>query len=298
MKTVLTALVLAAACCGPLTATLRAQESPPSVSELRRENEQLRQRIDELEAQLTKSQESINQLLEQVRELNARVAELQRLLEQRPASPSDSAGADSGAETEATTPTLAELPESKPFVAPEGLLAFVRKSYAENFGGVSVPFESSEVRGRYLRDLEGWANSLRRTQRGQIEWLIEVRNVVSSESPMVVEYRVLDRATRLPYSERLFAMQVPSRFERRLREAESQTWLLRGVAGIDVMINRERESMGFFDVTPFIGPYVEFGFNLNVNALLAAPAPEPEDNEANQDDAGTDSSSNGDQNGS
>ncbi len=298
MKTVLTALVLAAACCGPLTATLRAQESPPSVSELRRENEQLRQRIDELEAQLTKSQESINQLLEQVRELNARVAELQRLLEQRPASPSGSDGADGESDSAAATPKLAELPESEPFVAPEGLLAFVRKSYAENFGGVSVPFESSEVRGRYLRDLEGWANSLRRTQRGQIEWLIEVRNVVSSESPMVVEYRVLDRATRLPYSERLFAMQVPSRFERRLREAESQTWLLRGVAGIDVKINRERESMGFFDVTPFIGPYVEFGFNLNVNALLAAPAPEPEEPEANPDDAGTDGSSNGDQNGS
>ena len=277
MKTFLTALLLAVVCCGPLAATLRAQESPPSVSELRRENEQLRQRIDELEAQLAKSQESINQLLEQVRELNSRVAELQRLLERRPAPQGESDSAPESAEPAPSTPTLAELPEAQPFVAPEGLLRLVRESYKANFGEVTVPFETSDARARYLRDVEAWANSLRRTQRGQVEWLIEIRQVLSNESPMVVEYRVLDRETRQPYSDRVFSMQVPPRFERRMRDAPTQTWLLRGVAWLDININRDRDSMGFFDVTPFIGPYVEFGFDLNVNAVLAAPAPETED---------------------
>jgi len=60
-----------------------AQDSPPSVSELRRENEQLRIRIDELETQLARSQEAISKLLEQVSELNTRVAALQEELRRR-----------------------------------------------------------------------------------------------------------------------------------------------------------------------------------------------------------------------
>ena len=288
MKTVLTALMLVACCFAPLPATLHAQESPPSVSELRRENEKLRQRIDELEAQLAKSQQSINQLLEEVRTLNTRVAELQRQLETRPAQPSTP---DGGGEAEPAppAPVFAELPESQPFAAPESLLLFVRQSYESNFGEITVPFDSAEERSRYIRAVESWSSGLRRTQRSQVEWLVEIRSVLSNESPMVVEYRVLDPVTRRAYSERVFAMQIPARFERRIRESETKTWILRGVAGLDLNINRDRETMGFFDVTPFIGPYVEFAFKLNANALIAAPAPAQQSEQSSDQDSDSDS---------
>ena len=87
-------------------------------------------------------------------------------------------------------------------------------------------------------------------------------------------------------------MQIPARFERRIRESEAKTWILRGVAGLDLNINRDRETMGFFDVTPFIGPYVEFAFKLNANALIAAPAPTQQSDHSRDQDSDSDSQEN------
>lgn len=251
-----------------------SQESPPSVSELRRENEQLRLRIDELESQLERSQQAIEELLKQVRELNTRVAELQRALGAQPAAAVDAQPAapnssdDLGQED---APRYASLPEDNPFAAPESLFDFVRSSYHETFGQVALPFESTDARNRYLRDLDAWTKSLRRSQRAQIEWVIEVRRLLTEGSATHLEYRVVDAITRLPYSERTFVMQVPSRYERRvLQERNATHWKIRGVVAAAPAINRNRETIGFFDVRPFVGPYVEFGFDLSVNSILNA----------------------------
>jgi len=255
------------------TATTSAQDSPPSVSELRRENEQLRVRIDELEAQLARSQQSIDQLLEQVRQLNAQVAELKKDLDAR----REPAEGDTSPEETDSPPqpeqTYADLPASAPFAAPETMFRAVRDSYEEVFGEVTTPFESSDARNRYQRDAEAWSKSLKRSLRSQIEWTIEVRRIITSErEPLTIEYRALDAATRLPYSDRVFTMQVPARFERRiLQDRDAKYWQLRGVAGAALIINRERESIGFFDVRPFVGPYVEFGIDLTVSSIVPAP---------------------------
>ncbi len=205
----------AVAACGPLHSNA-ASPGVAAVGErsLRRENEQARQRIDELEAQLTKSQESINQLLEQVRELTARVAEPAAVLEQRPASPSGSDGGDS--QPKPKRPRR-RSPNS---LRPSRLSP--RRVFSRSCGSPTPRTSAtSACRSIHRKFADATARSGGMGEQpapnaaGQIEWLIEVRNVVSSESPMVVEYRVLDRETRLPYSERLFAMQVPARFERR-----------------------------------------------------------------------------------
>lgn len=275
LGTLLSCLILCAA--GSLSASpARAQDSPPSVSELRRENEQLRIRIDELEAQLVKSQEAIARLLEQVRELNDQIAQLRRDLQERPQTAPDG----NGAAPEPTPPTddtqaYATLPSDSPFAAPEALFAEVKESYESIFADIETPFSSSEERARYLRDVEAWSKSQRRSLRSQIEWTIQVRRMFNGDrEPLTIEYRAVDPQTRLPYSDRRFTLQLPSRFERRvLDESETEFWQVRGIAGAAVTINRERESIGFFDVRPFVGPFVEFGIDLSLTSIL--PAPEP-----------------------
>ncbi|MFI4855883.1 MAG: centrosomin N-terminal motif 1-containing protein [Phycisphaerales bacterium JB065] len=263
-----------------------AQDSPRSISELRRENEQLRLRIDELEAQLTRSQEAIEKLLEQVSQLNERVAQLQRELERRPAG----TGQDSGPADSPPPPVLAKLPEGEVFAAPEALLRFTRESYEASFGDIQLPFASPDARNRYLRDAESWLKGLKRTQRDQIDWTIEIVRVHEDQQPLTVDYRVVDPQSRTPYSGRIYTLQVPSRFERRFRDAGmSGFWQLRGVVGLAPNINREREDEGFFDVRPFIGPYIEFGIDLSVNSLLRAT--EPEQPEENQEAPGADADS-------
>jgi uncharacterized coiled-coil protein SlyX len=268
---------------GP-AAHVDAQDSPRSVSELRRENEQLRIRIDELEAQLARSQEAIEQLLEQVQQLNERLGELQRQLEERPAA-SGSENPEQGQQTPAQT--FAELPEEALFAAPESLLRFSQASYDENFGSVTPPFESNDARARYLRDVEAWSKALKRTQRSQVDWVVEVRRVLTDVQPLAIEYRAVNPQSRAPYSDRVFLLQIPSRYERRFREqTDTRYWRLRGVAGVSLNINPDRETMGFFDVRPFIGPFVEFGMDISVNSLLPAPEPEAEDQQNdNESDA-------------
>jgi len=256
-------------------ATLHAQESPPSVSELRRENEQLRLRIDELESQLARSQRSIDELLKQVSDLNARVADLQRELGSgtpRPSGDAPSAPPTSAADPE---PSYAPLPQSMPYTAPETMFSMVKESYDAAFGEVETPFGSADARSRYLREADAWTKSTRRSQRGQIDWIIEVRRVLSETSPVEIEYRVVDTETRLPYSDRTFVMEIPARSERRFLQERATTthWRLRGMAIASPTINRNRQTVGFFDVRPFVGPYIEFGFDLSINSLL--PAPEP-----------------------
>ncbi len=287
MRSVRTPLALLALC---LAATLGpsalAQDSPRSISELRRENDQLRLRIDELEAHLARSQEAIEKLLEQVTALNERVAQLQRELERRPAGTTQ----DPDSPDTPAAPVYASLPEGQIFAAPESLLRFTRESYEENFGTIEFPFESPDARARYLRDAESWLKGLKRTQRDQIEWTLEVVRTHEDRQPLTIDYRVVDPQTRTPYSERVYTLQIPTRFERRFRESGmSGFWVLRGVAGLAPSINRDRDVVGFFDVRPFIGPYVEFGVELSVNSLLPAPDPEqPEENsEAPEGDAGS-----------
>lgn len=259
------------------------QDSPRSVSELRRENEQLRIRIDELEAQLTRSQEAIEKLLDQVQQLNERLGELQRQLDERPAA-SGSENPEQGQPTPAQT--FAELPEQALFAAPESLLRFSEASYDENFGTITPPFESNDARARYLRDIEAWSKALKRTQRSQIDWVVEVRRVLTDVQPLTIEYRAVDPQSRAPYSDRVFLLQIPSRYERRFREqSDARYWRLRGVAGISLNINPDRETMGFFDVRPFIGPFVEFGMDISVNSFLLAPEPEAE-SEQNESESG------------
>lgn len=271
-----------------------AQDSPPSVSELRRENEQLRLRIDELEAQLVKSQEAITKLLEQVRELNGRVSDLQRELQAQ--TQADPAG--NGSDPDALPPadsaqTYAPLPKDEPFAAPEALFGAVQEAYESNFGDIETPFGSADARARYLRDAEAWAKSVRRTLRSQTEWTIEVRRLISEErGPLTIEYRAVDPQTRLPYSDRLFTLELPSRFQRRvLEDSDVHFWQLRGVMGAELTINRERETIGFFDVRPFVGPYVEFGIEISVASILPAPDPvntEPCDDDGSSDDEDSD----------
>lgn len=269
-----------------LSPIVAAQDSPRSISELRRENEQLRLRIDELEAQLTRSQEAIAELLEQVRTLNEQVAQLQRELERRPAE----TGQDSASPASPPPPAFAELPEGEVFAAPEALLRFTRESYEANFGGIELPFESLDARNRYLRDAESWIKGLKRTQRDQIDWTIEIIRIHEDEQPLTVDYRVVDPQSRTPYSGRVYTLQIPGRFERRFRDAGmSGFWQLRGVVGLTPNINREREDEGFFNVRPYIGPYIEFGIDLSVNSLLRAT--EPEQPEENRDAPGADADS-------
>lgn len=245
-----------------------AQSGSPTLNQLRRENEALRQRVDQLEAQLDRSRQTIEVLTEQIEELNGEMRRLRTRLER---SGGGEAMEEDTGEAAAEEPSFAEVDLEAPLASPESMIASLQATYAEALSGRA--FDTDGDLGRYVREVRRWARDQRRRVRGDAEWLIEVTAVLNDDPGGVeVEYRVVDQETLLPYSERLFTLELPARVSRFfLRSADRPLWLVRGMVRAEPRVELEREEAGFFDFPAFIGPFAEFGFELEVDAMARWP---------------------------
>ncbi len=239
-----------------------------SIAQLRRENEALRQRIDQLEAQLTSSQQTVDRLRREVERLGDLVTSLESELRNRlPERPSGEGDGEGGGGEQGRA--YAEVPEGAPLSSPAALLAELERTYEE--ATAELGRDSGRDRAQYLGAVTRWARVSSRELRGQAEWLIEVTDVFEREGGGVeLEFRVLDEETLLPYSERLWSIELRGgsllkRFEAHL---DHELWRLGGRVSARPEVNPEREDVGFFDVPPFIGPFAEFGYVFEPDLLI------------------------------
>ncbi|TVQ81032.1 MAG: hypothetical protein EA380_02650 [Phycisphaeraceae bacterium] len=237
-----------------------------SMADLRRENEALRQRIAQLEAQLATAREEA----EGLREAN-RV--LLRQLERTPPAPSPPPEPVATPD-EAEPPVPTEAPEERrraypdpasadPFAFPDALLSAIQRSHDDAMGSETL---DKEQPGAYFGALRRWANSANRAFRGRIDWVVSVsdeRGAIPAQQP--VRIFVVDPETLQPLHREAFIVELSSRDRRRVAEESSRpAWRIIGQITSQVRVNPDRPERGVFNTPVFLGPFAEFDYELRV----------------------------------
>ncbi len=227
-----------------------------TITALRRENEELRQRVAQLEAQLeTARQEAVA--------LRLANEELVRVLREVPArEPAQSVTATEKDDADLMQEDRTEYPDpslAEPLAYPDALLVRLRESYAEMLGDVSAERRQS---ASYLAEVRRWASVANRTYRGRIDWVVSVADeegAIPADQPLRVF--VVDAETLRPLHRDPFVVEMESRDRRRIDEESSRrAWRLVGTMESDVRVNAERAEQGVINTPPYIGAFAEFGF--------------------------------------
>ena len=264
-------------------ALARADET---VADLRRENDQLRERIAQLEATLATLLEQNQALIDEPRALRSEVAELNRRVqdtsdaveEQRATS-----GTPMPKPIEFEAPELAP-PTDDPLASPGQLLEALIRDHDGRYPELAL--ETADQRTRYVRDLQRWFKTLERDFTTRVEWLVDVVDsspVVDDEGKptgaRTLVFYVIDPESNLPFDANPSTISVDSRSALRLLDNDEGVtrWRLAGIAAPTPILNTERTERGLIDTPPFIAPYVEFAYAFRVTAMLPVEVEEEDE---------------------
>jgi len=264
-------------------------ESP---GDMRRENDELRNRVAQLEAQNKKLEQEATALRSQVAQAQAHAARAQRDLPKlraeidalhaqlralgvEPESPTPTGapgatppGATPGSRPgQPADPGVAGLPND-PMACPPCLLEALRASYDQRFGTRSI----DDNRADFVKDVRRWAGEMKREHRGIVSWTIEIQpDDIPGDEALPVRVRVVDPVSKEPYYAQPAAVDLGRRHTRRLMsEPDQRYWVIDGVFAADPQLNADRDDEGPIPFPPFIGPFAEFDFNLSVRGIAPA----------------------------
>lgn len=253
-----------------------------SESELLQKNQRLEQRVQQLEAELAAAM--------------AHIQSLERDLAQSkeptpgstPTAPNGSgAPAAPALPVDATVPTTPPAPSmpvaapprppASPFDNSATVLDAVRARFAADFAGKPAPRdgENDERLTRlWMTEIERWITMLNRELRRPIVWNVRIVSAESLARSWRLEVICVDPATRAdvgkPFPIQLQHPQSSSlETSQRLGTADGD-FTLRGVYVPQIVINPTRFDVGPFDLPPFIGPFLEYGFRISVTSLVQA----------------------------
>lgn len=234
-----------------------------SEAELRRTNEQLRTQVRDLERELEAARARIQELEREVEVLRRALA----------ASPGQTP-------SPGTEPPPIDL--SNPTSSPPALLQTLMDEYDAAMVEMKHGVAGSGERAAYLRTVTRWVASVNRQYRKPIEWHVRVEEATAARGGSDMRVVVVDPESSRAIGEP-FTVAVPRAIARRYdhlrqRGEDISTLVLRGVLVPDVQVNENRAERGPFNNPPFIGPFAEFGFDLEPRSLL----PVGEDNENEQ----------------
>jgi regulator of replication initiation timing len=232
-----------------------------SPADLRRENDLLRQRLEQLEA-------AVAALEENAAALERENAELRRRLEGAPDAPApDEAGATRPSAPEPPDPL--ELPR---YSSTQALLAHLQRSYEERFEDRTW---AGRERKAYLRDVRAWIRDIRREWYEDVDWLIELDPAsLEDDTQGGLRYWTLDPATGV----RRTVLPDTHRFHRELvrvflSNRSELHWQVVGSLRADPSFNSDRDEAGAIDFPPFIGPFAELGYDLDIDAAQPTDPP-------------------------
>lgn len=251
-RAMLIALAILAA---PALASAQADQSN---NDLRRENDQLKERIAGLEAQIEQLRKRVQSLDEENRRLRQAIAEQGRQTTSTP-----------GGSQPTTPTTTAPSAPKDPLASPESLFNALLSSFQAS-QLASMPYESRTERTAYTREATRWARGTEREYRGPVTWTIEITEVSPVRGRDTdVTFFVLNAQTGERIGDAVTSA-FPARFAQELRPDSRMR--IEGVFGSRPNVNPERLERGTFDNPRFIAPMIEFGFDLAVRRVEAAPA--------------------------
>lgn len=248
-----------------------------SDSELRRQNEQLASQVQELANQLQQSRDENEKLRQRIEQLEKQIAASRR-----------SGGGRSP--TPAPEPEKVTIDETVPSASPRALFKAIQDSYVEVSKDVDMGRPGDGVRRAYLKRLDGWKAAVDRQFRGPITWharVVDARSEnVDPDRPRerIVTLVAVDPQTDVRLGEP-FDVQLSktltdrlANYEHRSPDGDIGVLVLRGTLAPSIRINEDRAERGSFDNPPFIGPFAEFLYEVDVKSLM--PAAEDKEREA------------------
>lgn len=206
------------------------------------------ERIETLEAELADLRNERRGLEARVREAELVLSSLRREL------------AGPGERRVEPRPT-APVPED-PLSSPASLLRELRAQYYERMR--SVPDGTGAERAAYREEVALWCRLTERSLRGKRTWLVELDDLVPlARDRAVARLTVIDEQTGLPIGDPV-DVAVPAKFADRVqREPRYDRWLLTAIVIATPGYNESRLTRGVFEYPPFVGPYVDFDFELD-----------------------------------
>lgn len=261
-----------------LCAPMALGQAEASANDLRREVDELRQRVAQLQAQVAEKNRQIKQLEDEIKQLKASGA-TPAAPGTQPATPQGKPPATGTPSTPATQAPGTQAPPAntaavptEPLAAPEALFNSLAKDYQDALG--TLPQDSDADRRRYHREVTNWARNTERKVRGDINWLITITDIYEEHGQSTIDFHTLDPVSGLPYSTAKSQIVVPTRTIKALLDKPDQrVWKLTGKLIAKPTFNAERADAGMFDSPKLIGPYAEFGMDVNIQTLTPAVAP-------------------------
>lgn len=240
-----------------MLATAHDPGAAQSEGDARRENEQLRARVELLQGGLDEAQERIAELQAQLESVRQLLAATRRGAEAPPTPPP-------------TTAPAVSIDESIPNASPRALLDALKDSYREATEDLVIGEAGDRKRIVYVRGLERWARRVNRELKSQILWHVRIVRPRPRSQKHRLELQAVDPKTDLHLGDP-FQVVVSSNLLRRLRvlaeRDQLEVLVLRGVVRPHVTINLDRHTTGAFDNPRFIGPFAEFQMTVDVSSL-------------------------------
>ncbi|MEM8757224.1 MAG: hypothetical protein AAGF47_05520 [Planctomycetota bacterium] len=230
-----------------------------SVREMIAENERLTAELRDAEATIDRLEAELAGLRNDRRGLEARIRDAEQVLTSlRREMTADRQPPASGA-------PRAPLP-ADPLASPATLLRELRSRYFNALR--DVPDTTATERVRYKEQVALWCRLTQRELRGKRTWLVRFDELVPLRGDRAVaRMTVLDEASGLPIGDPV-DVAVPPRFAERIRvDARFDRWQLTSVVIAKPRYNEDRQTRGVFEFPPFVGPHVDFDFELDWVAL-------------------------------
>ncbi len=250
---ILTAAILFGAC-------LQSMALGQSDADLRRENQRLQAENDELTKELDAARQRIAELERETARLRRQLRSL-RGGETAPDAPED--------EEELLRPVSVD--ESDPAASPNSLLTVLMDSYDAALADLEVGAPQSPERAQYLRTLREWRDQVQRDhRRTAIEWHVRVLESMPSGRGLALRVIVIDPVNGAqlgsPFS-LLLPRNMARRYELLSAHMDEDVFLVRGMMAPNININETRTAPGPFNNPPFIGPFAEFNFDIEVRSI-------------------------------
>ncbi len=229
-----------------------------SDSQLRRQNDDLRQRVQSLTDQLRAANERISELEKTIVQLREELASASTRRSETPPPPVE----------EKVT-----IDESKPDASPRALLRHLQEDYQATLGDMDRGSTGDRTRTAFVRALERWQNRVNRELRTQIEWHVKVIDATRVSRGVQLRLIAIDPETNvelgIPFFGALRNSNVIRRLERFDQKGQMEHLVLRGILEPAVEMNPARDEQGTFNSPPFIGPFAEFGMRVQIDTILS-----------------------------
>ena len=178
-------------------------------------------------------------------------------------------------------PEKVTVDETVPNASPRALFNALVDSYAKTTSDLDMGRDGDGKRRAYIKKLEGWKSQVDRQFRGPLVWHVRaVDSRTTRSGDRIVTLVAVDPETDVrlgnPFDVELSKIQM-ERLAWSDAHGELGPLVLRGTLVPNVRINEAQATRGTFDNPPFIGPFAEFLYGVEVKSLMLAK----EDKEAN-----------------